>query len=232
MGNKQNTNKNQQLKDNNLNNKNKVVVIGVGGSSASGKSSIANIISKYFNSPIITIEGDWFFKTEIPYHDKYEENWEIPEAMNLIKFKEAIITLKNLIPKCADFNTNFEVDVSERGINKIKVNNKDYKNKSLNKDDHIIIVVESFLLYYDKDISNLIDIPIFMESDKDICRERRLKRDSYATKDYYDELVWVYYLKFKDLQLNNANPKIFDGSKQIDKLSEEVLLYISQKLTN
>jgi uridine kinase len=60
------------------------------------------------------------------------------------------------------------------------------------------ILVEGFLLYARQDISDLIDIKIFLKVEKEICKERIRKRNDRNSDDYYfDEYVWKGFYKMK-----------------------------------
>ena len=207
-----------------------IILIGIGGPSPCGKSTIASRLAKHLNSPFLPIKGDIFFKdrSEIPKHEKYGLNREIPEAMDFNSFYRELVSLKNHSLTCQDLKFPFNLQLEKF---KIPINSNFYE-------EHIstclvFIVVESYLLYYDKKIWNLIDIPLFIECDRDICLERKKKRTKSGkfSSKWFTELVWPNYLKYFDNQLENAKPKIFDGREEDkDTLLNEILEYLNDKL--
>ena len=134
----------------------KVIVIGFGGVSRAGKSSLVRKIKELL-SINESLHIDNYLKSPI---QKYDENlkdnindYEDPIAYDLDKFHKDLI---NIIS-----NT---------------------KNK--------FILVEGFLLFSRKDISDLIDIKIILDVDKEIARERRKNTKDYPSDYYFDEYIW------------------------------------------
>jgi hypothetical protein len=91
---------------------------------------------------------------------------------------------------------------------------------------HLIIVVESFLLFAKLEICKLIDVPLFIDCEQDICRARRMQRD-HCRQVWFDNLVWKNYLEFKPIQLENGKPIVFQGDQ-----SEQDLLTLATKRIN
>jgi len=91
----------------------------------------------------------------------------------------------------------YDLDKFKQTIEDIK------KSKNINNK---IIVVEGFLLYLRKDISDLVDCKIYLEVDKEIARERRKSSKYYHSDYYFDDYIWkvfhesLYFLiSFKNL---------------------------------
>eukprot|EP01126_Amoeba_proteus_P006276 TRINITY_DN1218_c0_g2_i19.p3 TRINITY_DN1218_c0_g2~~TRINITY_DN1218_c0_g2_i19.p3 ORF type:complete len:114 (+),score=14.51 TRINITY_DN1218_c0_g2_i19:1922-2263(+) len=75
--------------------KRRVVVVGIAGASGSGKSSLANHLADFFESPVIPISGDWFFdKKKMPKGLDGHLNWETPEGIDWESFSENLTRVK------------------------------------------------------------------------------------------------------------------------------------------
>jgi nicotinamide/nicotinate riboside kinase len=160
-------------KNKNKNNKNKkIIVIGIGGISRTGKSTLTNNLKKKLNI-INTFHIDNYIISPIKKYDEnikdYIEDWEDPICYNLNKFYE---------------------DLKEYKINSI--NNFINDNNELN-----YIIAEGFLLYNKKEITELIDIKINYIIDKEIARYRRKSTKYYGSDYYFNEYIWKCYFENK-----------------------------------
>jgi uridine kinase len=140
----------------------KVKIIGISGLSGSGKSTFANSLYKKEECiPIQPIQMDWFFKSGF-------NNMEIPEAIDKDIFLEQILNIKKVL----------ESDIVHKEILiNTNIGNAYLSIKPCYKFDIVYIIVEGFLLFYWKDIADLCDIKYFIESDMELCRDRRYERD-------------------------------------------------------
>lgn len=62
------------------------------------------------------------------------------------------------------------------------------------------IFLDGFILFEDERIYNLLDYKYFLLLDKDECLRRRANRNykSIDTPNYFEECVWVEFLKYKE----------------------------------
>ena len=204
----------------------KIYIIGLGGSSASGKSTTSKKLSEKLNSPFLPICGDHFFKSEIPMHDIWGHNYEIPEAVDFESIKIGLKKMKEHFSK-----TPFEKFKENLRPNKYMKIPIESETHIVNKNTkNIFIIIESFLLYYDKDLCDLIDFHFFISCPQEIARERRMKRDHFCNDKWFDEMVWTHFEKFKEIQLKNSNAKIIDGTQPIEDSVNEIIEKINKNI--
>jgi uridine kinase len=70
------------------------------------------------------------------------------------------------------------------------------KKEELEKDlsqNSFYILAEGFLLYFRKDIADLIDLKMNFEIEKEVCRKRRKNTKHYVSDYYFDEYIWKCY---------------------------------------
>ena len=60
-----------------------------------------------------------------------------------------------------------------------------------------IIVAEGFLLYISQEISELIDVKILLDVDKEVALSRRKSTKSYPSDYYFDEYIWKVWIDNK-----------------------------------
>jgi len=145
--------------------KNDVIIIGIAGPSASGKSLLANTIYKELGSDqVAIISEDSYYKNlkELSYEERCAVNYDHPEAFDhdlLVRHLMMLQRGETIDVPSYDFSTHLRSDKTRRiGKNRI-------------------IVLEGILLFCESMLRDLMDIRIYMDTPLDICLIRRLERD-------------------------------------------------------
>lgn len=173
-----------------MNNK-KVIIIGIAGASASGKSLLANtIVNELGTDQVVVISEDSYYKdhSDIPFDERAKINYDHPNSMDHE-------LLHNHLQQLVEGKS---VDIP---IYNHSTHTREEKTRTIGR--HVIIVVEGILLFVEPKLREMMDIRIFMETAPDICLMRRLKRDikdRARTLDsvlkQYEETVRPMYLQF------------------------------------
>lgn len=143
----------------------KPYLIGISGGSASGKTSVAQVISKLMGiQDCILISQDSYYKVlkEDQYRNLSEYNFDHPNAFDFDLVVEHLSDLLN----GKDVNMpvyNFTVSKRESFTQLVKPCN--------------LIIFEGILALYDKRVRNLMDMRIFVDTDSDVRLARRVYRD-------------------------------------------------------
>jgi uridine kinase len=171
-------------------------IIGIGGTSGVGKTTIANIISILFkNETFLILSGDDLHKWE-----RNDLNWQIythfnPKANNIKKGYDDLKNLKNFS----------------------SIYRKKYNHETGKFDEIKLITSKENIIYeglhslYDKDTLDLIDLKIFIDTDKDLTEKWKIKRDikkrGYTEKEVKDIINRrkIDKKKFIEPQKNNAD---------------------------
>jgi uridine kinase len=139
----------------------KPYLIGISGGSASGKTSVAQIISKLMGiQDCILISQDSYYKVlgEEQYRNLSEYNFDHPNAFD---FDLVVEHLNDLLSgKDVEMPVyNFTVSRRESFTHTVKPCN--------------LIIFEGILALYDKRVRNLMDMRIFVDTDSDVRLARR-----------------------------------------------------------
>ena len=161
--------------------KNIPLVIGVAGGTGSGKTTVANVIlNRVGENKIAYLPHDAYYRDlgDLPYDQKAAMNFDHPNSLETELMIEHIKILKKGIPvdiPVYDFSTHSRT------------------NKTIRVEPHPVVVVEGILLFADKELRELLDIRIFVDTDPDIRFIRRLQRD-ITERGRTTEMVIQQYL--------------------------------------
>lgn len=159
-------------------------VIGVFGSSGSGKTTIARYISKIFKCVVLSIDNFYYgINPDMPNREEYisEYNFDDPKAINWKLLRSTIEKLKkgSVVIDVYDFATH-----THNG-NQLLLDSKDI--------DYII--VEGIHTWM---ISDICDLLVYIETDLDECFRRRLCRDMEERgREDMREIIKVWDKKVK-----------------------------------
>lgn len=194
-----------------------IKIVSIGGSCSSGKSYVGKQLAIALNSPLTSISLTNFFLpvSKCPKHEIYKFNLETPDSIDFNRFKETLNEIKSKLAKNPQENNIQVSKIDHEKEEKVNLQNPFYFHDPNNK--IIYLVVEGHLIYCKKEIVELFDFKIFLNSDKETSYKRVLNKELFhshelnKTKDWFDEMVWKHYLSFKDLQLNNSKSKVFES---------------------
>ncbi|MBL7014017.1 MAG: uridine kinase [Candidatus Marinimicrobia bacterium] len=141
------------------------ILIGIGGGTGSGKTSIAKqLFDKYGEGEVVVVEQDAYYRdlSSISLEERHKQNYDHPDATDIELYSHHVISLMKgnavEIP-IYDFATHLRSSESK----KIK--------------PHHVIVVEGILALHFPVLRELMDIKIYVETPADIRFIRRLSRD-------------------------------------------------------
>ncbi len=169
----------------------KCIFIGVAGGSGSGKTTIAqNLVQRFSKEDAVLVEQDAYYKEldNLPIEERIKTNFDHPDAIEFELMKEHLLALKN-------------GNSVERPIYDFKTHSRKAEKVMLNSSK--IIIVEGILIFAVKEIRDLFDVKIFVDTDADEMLLRRIERDisergrSFeSVKNQYLQTVKPMYLEF------------------------------------
>lgn len=142
----------------------KPIIIGIAGGTASGKTTLASKIKEEFNEDAIILSHDFYYKSlsDITFEERLKRNYDCPEAYEtdlLIKDIKTLVEGKTIKRPIYSYTTRLREE------------------KTVNVDPAPIIVIEGILVLENKDLTNLMDIKVFVDTDSDIRLTRLIQRD-------------------------------------------------------
>lgn len=205
---------------------NKPLIIGVSGGSGSGKTTIAQrLITELPQESIALLQMDSYYKQlDLPYEQRKQQNFDHPLSFDtdlLVADLKKLRAFQSIEVPIYDF-----VDSNRT-------------NQTRHQEPADVIVLEGILTLYEKDLRDLMDIKVFVDTDDDIRLIRRIKRD-VEERGYTLDTVFTQYLdhvrpmyqQFIEPTKRFANVIIPEGGANevaIDLLTSKIKYLLHQK---
>ena len=142
-----------------------ITVIGVAGGTGSGKSTLVKRLQEAFkDDDVATICHDYYYKAhpELTYEERTKLNYDHPKAFDTDMMVEHIKALKNNVP-------------IERPVYSFVEHNRTEEKVTVKPSK--VIIVDGILIFENKELRNLMDIKVYVDTDADIRLARRILRD-------------------------------------------------------
>lgn len=196
------------------------LIIGISGVTCSGKTSLSNEIHAKLPNSVIINQDDYFLPMDSPLHTTVPElnhiNFDIMSSLDMQKMHADILKV---------------IQGSNNNAESCKNSHGGPGNKKL-------LIVEGFLIFSYKPISDLCNLRYFITLSKEVCWERRKLR-TYEPPDvpgYFDKIVWPEYLKHKSEILNDQSLdhriEFVDGSRSKKNIFDQVYGEIKTLIRN
>ncbi|MFC2084270.1 uridine kinase [Bacteroidota bacterium] len=194
-------------------------IIGITGGSGSGKTYFVNKLKEKISEfSLIVIKQDDYYNdlSQISFEERIKKNFDHPEAFDFNLLKKHLTDLKN--------------------HKKIKMPIYDYVNHT-RKHEFIllqpkpIIILEGILIFHPKEILNLIDLKIFIDTPDDIRIIRRIRRDIKERERSIDSVLNQYLITVRPMYIKYIEPvkkladliiKGDDKNPSIDKVLKKI----------
>ena len=158
---------------------NKIRVVGVAGGSASGKTTIVNKIEEYFGRDIVVLGHDSYYKAhdDLDYEERSQLNYDHPNAFDTERMAEDV---RRLIKGQA-------VDIP---VYDFTIHNR--VDETVHVDPKNVIIIEGILILENKELRDLMDAKIYVDTDADERLMRRIRRDMSERARSIDSILEQY----------------------------------------
>lgn len=185
------------------------MIIGVCGTSCSGKSTICKKLVEMYPNEIMHIKSDKFFKKTCKNIYDGIPIWNSPEDIN---FEMLIKTLQDL--KTKEFAYMPNKAFSEKADKKIK--------------SRKIILLDGFLIYTNEELVELIDKKVYLDLSVKELIKRRISREKDSV-DFIHKVVIEPNKKYESSQKESVDIFI-NADNDIEKVLYDLLQIIKPKL--
>lgn len=169
------------------------IIIGIAGGTGSGKSTLAENIRKEFANNITMLSHDYYYKSNsnLSFDERKKLNFDHPDAFDTDLLIEHLTKLKNgeII-----YRPNYSFVDYIREEQTFKVIPKK------------VILLDGILIFENKELRDMMDIKIFVDTDADICFIRRLVRDVRDRGRTIDSVIEQYKTTVKPMHEQFVEP--------------------------
>ena len=172
----------------------KVTVIGVAGGTGSGKSTLVRRLQEAFScEDVATLCHDYYYKAhpELSYEERTQLNYDHPDAFDTDMLVEHVRALKN-------------GEVIERPVYSFVEHNRTDE-RVLVKPSKVVII-DGILIFENKELRELMDIKVFVDTDADLRLARRILRDVRERGRSMESVVNQYTTTVKPMHEQFVEP--------------------------
>lgn len=199
------------------------IVVGICGGSGSGKTTVANRLLEAFEGRSLLLSMDFYYRRhdELTYEQRCKINYDHPDSLDIALMIEHLRSLKR----------GEKVSIPQYDFT---VHNR--KNDVTVIESRPLIIVEGILLFSQKELMDLIDIPVFVDADADVRVLRRVKRDMTERGRSIDSVMSQYLATVKPMHDKYVEPYkdkaslILSGDEKDDVAVERFIDTIRKKL--
>ena len=181
-----------------------VIVIGIAGGTCSGKSTLIQKIKDEFGDAITMLSHDFYYKAhnDIPFEERKRLNYDHPDSFDTDLMIEHIRKL-------------MEGESIERPVYDFTIHNRIDETVTVRPSK--VIVVEGILIFENKELRDMCDIKVFIDTDADVRIIRRIVRDVSERGRTLESVVTQYLTTVKLMHEQFVEP----SKKYVDVIIPE-----------
>ncbi len=160
--------------------KHNTIVIGVAGGSGSGKSTLVNrLIEAFSDEDVTTICHDYYYKAhpELKYEERTKLNYDHPQSFDTDMMVEHVKALKAGVAISRPVYSFVEHDRMEEQVTVVPSQ---------------VIIIDGILIFEHKELRELMDMKIYVDTDADVRLARRVLRDVCERGRTMDSVINQY----------------------------------------
>lgn len=169
------------------------IIIGIAGGTGSGKTTLANNLRKEFENNITHISHDYYYKCNdnLSMEERNLLNYDHPNSLDTQMLIEHLKALKN-------------GQSIERPIYSFEKHNREKETVTVIPEK--VILLEGILIFENKELRDLMDIKVFVDTDADIRFIRRLLRDVTDRERSIESVIEQYCTTVKPMHEEFVEP--------------------------
>lgn len=171
----------------------RTMVIGIAGGTGSGKSTLADRLKDAFEGEMVSLSHDYYYKSNdhLTYEERTKLNYDHPDAFDTELLIEHVKQLK-------------EGEAIEHPVYSF-VEHTRMKEK-VKVEPARVILVDGILIFENKELCDLMDIKVFVDTDADVRIIRRLLRDVQERGRSMDSVISQYLNTVKPMHEEFVEP--------------------------
>ena len=171
----------------------KILVIGIAGGTGSGKTTLMHNLITEFSDVVTVLSHDNYYKRhdELTYEQRCKLNYDEPAALETDLMARHLDALRR--GEAIDCPV-YDFTVHNRSDDTIRITPEK------------VIIVEGILIFENKELRDLMDIRIFVDTDADVRLCRRIKRDVRDRGRSLESVIEQYQTTVKPMHEQYVEP--------------------------
>ncbi len=172
----------------------KPLIIGVAGGTGSGKTTVVReIIRNIGRTHVTVLHHDSYYRDvkELPFEERIKINYDHPDSLEtslLIRHIRQLKSGESVDVPVYDFSAHLRADETER------------------MEPRKVIIVDGLLILWDRELRQLMDIKVFVDTDADLRFIRRLTRDIEERGRSAESVIDQYLTTVRPMHLEFVEP--------------------------
>lgn len=168
-------------------------MLGVAGGSASGKTTIINKIKDYFGNDIAVLSHDSYYKAHdaMPFEERCKLNYDHPDSFESERMAEDV---RKLIKGHAIEMPVYDYCIHNRSKETVTIEPK------------TVIIIEGILVLENRELRDLMDVKIYVDTDADERLMRRMQRDMVERGRSIESIIKQYSETVKPMHEEFVEP--------------------------
>lgn len=186
------------------------MIIGIAGGTGSGKTTLTRRLKERFGGHVSVLYHDNYYKQhdDMPFEERCKLNYDHPDAFDTDRMIQDIQALRRgETVHCPTY----DYTVHNRSAETVEV----HPTK--------VILIEGILIFENKELRDLMDIKIFVDTDADVRILRRILRDVKERGRSLDSVVEQYLTTVKPMHEQFVEP-----SKRCADIIERIRSHVEQ----
>jgi len=171
-----------------------VTIIGIGGGTGSGKTSLARRIAKHFDpEQVAIVEQDSYYldRSDMPLSERRKANFDHPDAFDMELLVWQMGRLKS-------------GEVVEQPIYCCRTHTRTSRTRTV--EPCAVVMLEGILVLHPPELRGLMDVKIYVDTPDDVRFIRRLQRDMRERGRSVKEVIEQYYDTVRPMHLKFVEP--------------------------
>jgi len=226
--------------------KERVIIVGIGGATCSGKTTLAKYLRKILPGNSLIHQDDFSPpQALVPVHPVYGvQDWDSPATSiqwdRMVSSLDKVRTSRGELPpdhySHDHLNEQKEVPVRPGVIEKWAEEFRRIGEEREKVGEKVIwVLLDGFILYWNQEVVNHIDVRVLLRAPHDVLRQRRHERHGYHTAvqsdpegelwrdppNYWEQIVWPAYIEAHKHVFENGN---WEGGASSGKVEDLLII--------
>ena len=172
---------------------NNILVIGIAGGTGSGKTTLMKRLVERFSADVTVLSHDNYYRRrdDMPFEERCKVNYDEPAALEtdlMARHLDALRRGQAIDCPVYDFSQH------------------NRSNETVRIEPKRVIIVEGILIFENKQLRDLMDIKIFVDTDADIRLCRRIRRDVRERGRTLESVIEQYQATVKPMHEKYVEP--------------------------